>query len=343
MMTAKKWKKNEMADFLIRIGDFMQRGYSLANSLELYAMNERGEIQRHIAHILNQLKNGERLPDILEQFSFPGDIVASLYFFEHYNLPEGFIYSGQILEKREIFKERLQKILQYPLFLIWLTSMMAYMLLRYLIPQFSTLYSSIGSGLPAPSLLIISIVKSLPFVFLSALVCLLISVLAFHIKMRNRSPRAKLMALLNIPFVRQLTKLLITQRFSLNLSSLLQAGISINKAFRIFEQQKYSPFFQQEAVEIKFRLLSGESLENIMLGRHLYQKELAAIIKHGQINGKLADELAIYSELLFHKVEAFIIKTLNIIQPIIFTIVGFIVLLMFLAVMLPMLQFMQSL
>lgn len=343
MMTTKKWKKKEMADFLIRIGHLMQRGYSLSNSLELYAINERKEIQEHVALILEQLKDGDRLYDILERFEFPNDVVASLYFFEHYDLSEGFIHSGHLLEKRETFKERLQKILQYPVFLIWLTSFMVYMLFRYLLPQFSKLYNSVGSGLPKASQLIISTVKSLPFVILIGAVILLLCIFIYFINIRNKSPRAKLMTLLNIPFARTLTKLLVTHRFSLNLSSLLHAGVSINEAIRIFERQTYSPLFQQEAIEIKFRLLSGESLESIMQDRHLYQGELTAIIKHGQMNGQLADELTIYADILFSKIEELLIKTLNVIQPIIFTIVGLIVLLMFLAVMLPMLQFIQSL
>lgn len=112
---------------------------------------------------------------------------------------------------------------------------------------------------------------------------------------------------------------------------------------QIFEQQTYSPFLQQEASEIKHRLVSGESLEQIMNERNPYRKELSQIIKHGQISGNLADELAIYADLLFQKIEQYLTKTLTIIQPIIFTIVGLIVLLMFLAIMLPMLQFIQSL
>lgn len=342
-MKTKKWKKKAMGDFLIRIGHFMQRGYSLSNSLELYAINERKEIQEYVALILKQLKNGDKLHDILNRFEFPNDIVASLYFFEHYDLSEGLIHSGQLLKKREMFKDRLQKILQYPIFLIWLTSFMVYMLFRYLLPQFSKLYNSVGSGLPKASQIIITVVKSFPYVMLAGAFILLVSISFYFINLRNKSPRKKLMTLLHLPFVRTLTKLLVTQRFSLNLSSLLHAGVSINEAIHIFERQTYSPFFQQEAIEIKFRLLSGESLEDILLDHSLYQSELSAIIKHGQINGHLADELTIYAEILFNKIEEFIIKTLNVIQPVIFTIVGLIVLLMFLAVMLPMLQFIQTL
>lgn len=343
MMKTKKWKKKEMADFLIRIGHLMQRGYSLAHSLEIYAINERDEIQKHVSQILSQLKDGDKLYDILKQLEFPDDVVASLYFFEHYDLAEGLIHSGSLLEKREMFKARLQKILQYPIILIWLTSFMVYMLFRFLIPQFSRLYDSIGSGLPKASQVIISTVKSLPLLVVSGVIILLICVFIYFMNIRNKSPRRKLMTLLHIPFVRTLTKLLITHQFSLNLSSLLRAGISINEAIHIFERQTYSPFFQQEATDIKFRLLSGESLENIMQQRHLYQNELTAIIKHGQMNGMLADELTIYTDILFRKIEEFITKTLNVIQPLIFTIVGLIVLLMFLAVMLPMLQFIQTL
>lgn len=342
-MWSNRWKKKEMADFLKRIGYLMEKGYSLSDSLELYAINVRKQIQEQIAEMLQQLKNGERLFEILRQFDFPNDVVASLYFFERYDLTEGLIQGGNLLEKREAFKDKLQKVLQYPLFLIWLTSMMVYLLFRYLLPQFSNLYSSVGSGLPKASQIIITSVKALPFVLLMSSILLFVVATFIFIKLRHKSPRAKLTVLLKFPFIRSLTQLLITQRFSLNLSSLLHAGVSINEAIHIFEQQTYSPFFQQEAFDIRFRLLSGESLEEIMHKRSLYQNELAAIIKHGQLNGRLADELAIYAEILLKKIEEFFIKSINIIQPVIFSIVGLIVLLMFLAVMLPMLQFIQSL
>lgn len=342
-MTNKNWNIKEKAEFLKRIGLLMQRGYSLANSLELYSLNERKDIQHHIRNILEQLKNGERICDILERFKFPNDIIASLYFFEHYDLSKGFIHSGQLLEKRVAFKERLQKILQYPLFLIWLTSIMVYLLFRYLLPQFSNLYNSIGSELPKTSQVIIVTVKSIPFVFICIGIFIFTFAIIHFLKIRHQSPRAKLLALFKFPLIRTFIKLFVTHRFSLNLSSLLHAGISINEAIHIFERQTYSLFFQQEANEVKYRLLSGESLEDIMHNRSLYQEELAAIIKHGQMNGNLADELIVYADILFLRIEERIIKTLNIIQPIIFTIVGLIILLMFLAVMLPMLQFIQSL
>lgn len=342
-MKTKKWSEKEKADFLTRIGLLMKRGYSLSNSLELYALNERKEIQMQIAKILEQLKSGDRIYEILDRFQFPSDIVASLYFFERYDLPEGFIHSGQFLEKRETFKSKLQKILQYPLFLVWLTSFMVYLLFRYLIPQFSKLYDSIGSTLPKASQLIILTVKTLPYFFIIGGILIVIFIILRYIKLRNKSPRTKLLYLLRFPVIRTFTKLFVTHRFSLNLSSLLHSGVSINEAIQIFEQQTYSPFLKQEANEIKYRLVSGEALEEIMNEREPYQKELAAIIKHGQISGNLADELMIYAEMLFLKIEEHVMKTLNIIQPIIFTIVGFIILLMFLAVMLPMLQFIQSL
>lgn len=342
-MKTKKWSDKEKAEFLKRTGQFMKRGYSLANSLELYALNERKEIQQQITTILERLKNGERIHEILQKLEFPSDLVASLYFFERYDLAQGLTHGGQFLEKRETFKSKLQKMLHYPLFLIWLTSIMIYLLFRHLIPQYSKLYDSIGSSLPKASRLIILTVQTLPYLFGFAGILLAVFITSRFFKLRHQSPRTKLLYFLRFPVIRTFTKLFVTHRFSLNLSSLLYSGVSINEAMQIFEQQTYSPFLQQEASEIKYRLVSGESFEQIMNEREPYQKELAAIIKHGQMNGNLADELAIYAELLFQKIEERFIKTLNIIQPIIFTGVGFIVLFMFLAIMLPMLQFIQSL
>src|SRR5690606_35280603 len=124
---------------------------------------------------------------------------------------------------------------------------------HYLLPQFSNLFDSVGSELPQLTKMIVQLIKSLPVIFACFIVIFILLVLYYAAKFRHQSPRTKLTPLLKIPFLNSITKQLMTQRFSLNLSSLLKAGISINVAFHIFEKQTYSLFFQQEATEIKFR------------------------------------------------------------------------------------------
>lgn len=72
------------------------------------------------------------------------------------------------------------------------------------------------------------------------------------------------------------------------------------------------------------------------------RKELSYVITHGQANGNLAIELGDYSDLIMEKMERKIKHMVVIIQPILFTCIGGIVVLMYLAMIMPMFQMMNS-
>mgnify|MGYP001328631452 CR=1 FL=1 len=342
-MKRMKWTLHQKGEFLERIGQFLQRGYSLSTSIEFYGLNEKTHIRQHLEQMLAMLKEGEPLYEILERFGFPSDVSANVFFSEYHDLSEGLIQSGQMLQKREELKKRLESILRYPLFLIWLTIVMLFIIVHYVFPRFSTLYTSIDSELPAITNIMIAFVNLFPMLVVVFTMTAFFIFLFILSKVRSHSPQKMIDVLLKIPFVHTITKLIITQRFSTNLSVLLKAGMSINEAMQIFEKQRHSLFFQQEAAELKHRLQSGESLEAVITGRRVYREELASVINHGHMNGQLADELSVYADILSQKLDEKIKKALTIIQPLILSAVGLLVLLMFLSIMLPMLDVIQSL
>lgn len=342
-MRRKKWHLLNKADFLERIGSLMKQGYTLANSLELYGLNEKPHVRQIIEQMLEQLQEGDPLYDVLERYGFPSDTVSTIYFFEYDNLPEGLIHSGKALRKREQLKQKLDQLLQYPLFLLWLAAILIYMMTRYIFPQFTMLFSSTEDELPTLTNMMIRLIEVLPIVFLVILGTAVFISIYYFTRFRKQSPTQQITGLLKIPFINSMTRLVLTHRFSISFSTLLQAGTSINEAINIFERQTHSLFFQQEAAVIKLRLQSGESLEEIMRSRPAFTPELSAVIRHGHLNGQLADELSVYAHMLFDKIEAKMQKFFRMLQPVIFAVIGALILLMFLAMMLPLLQYIQML
>ena len=83
-------------------------------------------------------------------------------------------------------------------------------------------------------------------------------------------------------------------------------------------------------------------MQSIIAKSGYYEEELSYIITHGQANGNLAIELGDYSDLIMEKMEQKIKRMLVIIQPILFTCIGAIVVLMYLAMIMPMFQMMNS-
>lgn len=66
------------------------------------------------------------------------------------------------------------------------------------------------------------------------------------------------------------------------------------------------------------------------------------VVRHGQENGKLEQELFFYAQHCIELVEELIEKTLKAIQPGLYTIIGFLVVAMYLAILLPMFHLMDG-
>ena len=102
--------------------------------------------------------------------------------------------------------------------------------------------------------------------------------------------------LVRIPIAGRILKLLFTHYFSVQLSFLLSGGISVSEALFLFERNHRQPFYCLLAKEIKEKLITGEKLESILADFPFFEKEFPMIIKHGQENGKLEQELLFFSQ-----------------------------------------------
>ncbi|MFL6556166.1 MAG: type II secretion system F family protein, partial [Bacillus sp. (in: firmicutes)] len=124
--------------------------------------------------------------------------------------------------------------------------------------------------------------------------------------------------------------------FSIQLSFLLSGGLSVSEALQLFEQNLRHPFYSHLAKTIKTKLITGEKLETILASLSFFEKEFPMIVKHGQENGKLEQELLFFSKHCVTNMEEMIEKRLTTIQPILYIFIGFMVVSMYLAILLPM-------
>jgi competence protein ComGB len=211
-----------------------------------------------------------------------------------------------------------------------------------LLPQFEMMYSSLRSTAPPLTEQILVAIKLLPY-FIYIIFLIVITGFSLYIfYFRKLPPTQKVKIMIRIPLMETFLILKHSHYFSAQLSGLLHGGLSVHEALTIMMKQKYHPFFQYEAARIERQLIAGEPLQSIIDKSGYYEKELSYIITHGQANGNLANELGDYSELIIEKVEQKIKRMLFVIQPILFTCLGVIVILMYLAMIMPMFQMMNS-
>lgn len=340
----KKWKGLKKAEFLIQLGRLLEQGYTLSLALELLAFNEKVQQRERLQMITERLRQGEKVHEAFELLELPPDIIGFIYFAEAYgDMATGLQEAGNLYLKREQLKQQIQKLFRYPLFLLWLLFVIAFVMVYYLFPHFKQMFSSLDLELPFMTKLFLLIIDLVPYVLALSLIIALIVATLYYKRFRHITPHKQIQLLFRLPYLKRFLQTLISYYFSVQLSGLLRGGMSVFQAFVVFSEQNKVPLFQDEAKEVKAKLRQGEPFAAVIAARAIFVPELSLVISQGQQTGALERELYHYSELLFNKLEEQMKRFLMIVQPVLFMLIGSVVLTMFLAIMLPMFKLINSL
>ncbi|EMI9085756.1 MULTISPECIES: competence type IV pilus assembly protein ComGB [Bacillus] len=342
-MFKKIWSLSDQVVLLKRLGELLEKGYSLLQALEFLRFQLPLEKKVQLQRMIDGLKDGKSLHDSFHQLMFHQEMLSYLFYAEqHGDISFALQQGSALLYKKVKYRKDMMKIMQYPMFLAFFLIIMIFVFNRILLPQVDMVYSSFGSTAPLLTEQILSTIKLLPYLMFSTIFIFMIGCSLYMFYFRKLPHMQQVKIMLRIPLIKTFLIIKHSHYFATQLSGLLHGGLSVLEALTIMMEQKYHPFFQYEAGRIERQLIAGEPLQSIIAKSGYYEKELSYIITHGQANGNLAIELGDYSDLIMEKMEQKIKRMLVIIQPILFTCIGGIVVLMYLAMIMPMFQMMNS-
>ncbi len=342
-MFKKTWRLSDQVVLLKRLGELLEKGYSLLQALEFLRFQLPLGKRVQLQCMIDGLKDGKSLHDSFHQLMFHQEMLSYLFYAEqHGDISFALQQGSALLYKKDKYRKDMMKIMQYPIFLAFFLMIMLAVFNLILLPQVEMVYSSFGSTAPLLTEQILSAIKLIPYIIFSIILIVIIGCSLYMFYFRKLPHIQQIKIMLRIPLLKTFLILKYSHYFATQLSGLLYGGLSVLEALTIMMEQKYHSFFQYEAGRIERQLIAGESLQSIVAKSAYYEKELSYIIAHGQANGNLAIELGDYSNLVMEKLEQKMKHMLVIIQPILFTCIGGIVILMYLAMIMPMFQMMNS-
>ncbi|MFD3447744.1 competence type IV pilus assembly protein ComGB [Microbacteriaceae bacterium 4G12] len=338
-----KWTMQEQSMLLRRLSDLLDKGYSLWHALEFLQFHLRTKQKEQLQHAVEQLKAGRSLHSVFWSLQFHTDILGYLFYAEqHGDLAFALREGSILLERKYKHQQAMQKALRYPLFLCVFLMGIVFVFNMVLFPQFSSLYQSLQTKSSSLANGIFSFLQTLPYALVGIIVILAIVALWYMLYFRKLPPITRMNMCMKVPILKAYCRAVNSHYFSMQLSSLLQGGLSVLDALVLMEKQKHQSFFQWEAQQMKQFLTEGENLDYILQSRPYYEAELSYVVTHGQASGNLAKELTDYSEMIVERLESTINRAVLIVQPLLFTTIGVIVILMYLAMLLPMFTMMNS-
>ena len=336
-MRKNKWPLKAQAEFLKKAGELLQRGYHIAEAIESISWQMPAHRKNDLSNCLASLKNGLPFHKVLEEMGVNRELAGYVYFAEkHGSFAEAVLEGSTAILKRDKDSRKLLKLMYYPLILLVFTGLLMIFVQKTLLPRFTMLFSTMGLEANFFTIIIAAIGRTLPLIGVMAAAGLAIGVVVYQIWFKKLPILSQRKLLLKIPLSGRLLRLIHTHYFSLQLSYLLNGGLSVFEALSFFEENKKQVFYSRTGTLMKEQLAGGEMLESILTGSPFFEPELSLIVRHGQENGRLGEELYFYSKHCLECVEEIAEKLTKAIQPTMFIVIAFLVVSIYMAILLPM-------
>lgn len=319
------------------MGELLAHGYPLAEAIHFLEFQESKKKSGDFKQAILDLRSGHPLHQVLTNLRFHPELVSFIFYGEQYgDLDRALKEGGHYWKKRTEDTEKVKKLMVYPIFLFFFVSIVFYVLQSVLLPKFQTIFLTMNvkqnlilNLLAASS----GILPTIPFILL---VLLLFCYIFKQFWFDKLCPLRQRRLLMKIPLAGRFLKLYETYFFASQFSGLLAGGLSINQSIKLFSINQQQPFYQKLCSIIKDDLMEGRSLEVIFQELPYFDENLSIIAANGQKYGRLDSELLHYSRFLLEKIEERMNTIMKIIQPLLFSVIGLLIISIYLAVLLPM-------
>ncbi|ARJ49849.1 competence type IV pilus assembly protein ComGB [Staphylococcus lutrae] len=328
---------------MLRLYQLLIHGFTFAEAIMFIYEQLNLNQPQFEQHLQAKLKMGANCYEIFSLFGYPSTILMQIYFAEKYgSLPETLKLCHQFYTKNRQLKQQLIKAIQYPLVLIIIFIALIVTLNQTIMPQFEQMYDSMQIKQSMLQRFMKRFIENFPQFFFISL-CLLTALYYFLSSRLKRLPmHQQIQYLIRIPIFNKYYKLFTTYHMTNQFVLFFRNGITLNDIVSIYLNQQANLFLQYVGFTLQTQLQKGESFTQILTDLHCFETQFISYIKQGEKRDKLDIELEIYSSFLLDRIEGFIQRHIKWIQPIMFIFIGMLVLSVYLIMMLPVFEMIQT-
>lgn len=276
------------------------------------------------------LAQGRTLAECFALIGYSNDQILQIELTEtHGNLLKTLAGIAEQMKLSDRQRENFIKTGSYPiLLLIFLVVILSGMRL-FLLPQL------LDSQIVEADSWSIKILQAAPWIVGTGVVMFSLLFIAWIYYLKKLSPILRNSILCKIPLFGRLYQMYYSAYFSLEWGKLFDHGLELVQIIDCLEQNQTDSLMGALAKVMKAELGSGNPLAEQLSGYPFLTKEFSQIVRQGEAKGNLGQELLMYSDLINHRFFQKLEKLAALIQPLVFLLVGLLIIGIYLAMLLP--------
>ncbi len=279
-----------------------------------------------IARVLDKVKGGATLADALEQQSG----IFSKFYLNMIRAGEAGGSLGDVLtrlaeylESSQELKDTVSTALIYPAILLVMSLASLFVMLTFVVPQFTEMFESAGKALPVSTQIVVGLAEWLQSYWWVLLISIIF--ISSYMTMQLADPTTKKVwdgRFLKLPLAGSIITNKETANISRTLGTLLGNGVSLLAALSIVRETVDNLVLAAAIEEAEEQLKQGKHLSDALLSKGLFPKMAMQMIKMGEETGRLEEMLLRVATIYDKQLRVAIQRMLAFLEPVLIISLG---------------------
>jgi len=339
-------KQSEVSMMTRQLATLVDAGFPLVSAIfALIPQTKSQALKKQLSHIKDSIEEGNSFAGALSMY--PGTF-SSIYV----NMVNAGETSGtlevvlerlaDISEKQQALNNRLKSALAYPVLMSLIGAIVLFLLLAFIVPSITTIFTDMNQMLPGPTrflILLSDLLKSFWW-----LILIMITGMILFVRKIKKIPKGRYLIdklLLFLPLISPLVKKLAVARFARTLASLLENGVTMLTALGIVKNIVGNVLISDAVEKATKQVEQGHGLGISLDASKIFPHISIQMIQVGEQSGKLETLLNKVSDLYENDVELSVSTMTSLLEPVIILIMGIIVGFIVLSICLPIFEMNQ--
>jgi len=316
-----KLSQKDIALFTGELATLLESGLPLDKSLlvliDLTEDNER--VTKLIGRVLEKVKGGSTLADALEKQSG----IFSKFYLNMIRAGEAGGSLGEVLtrlseylERSRELKETVSTALIYPAILLVMSLASLFVMLTFVVPQFSEMFESAGKALPVSTQIVVGLANWLQSYWW--ILVLGVVLITGYMNIQMTDPVRKKVwdgRFLKLPLAGTIILNKETANISRTLGTLLGNGVSILAALVIVRETVDNLVLAAAIQDTEEQLKQGKNMSDALLDKGIFPKMAMQMIKMGEETGRLDEMLLRVATIYDKQLRVAIQRMLALLEP----------------------------
>jgi type II secretory pathway component PulF len=223
-------------------------------------------------------------------------------------------------------QNKIRAAVTYPIIVLIVAIVGVLVMVTFVVPVFENMFASLGSSLPLPTQILVTLSKNMWWVLPLIAVVVIIAVLWWRANKHTEQVRRVADPLkLKLPIFGKLTTKIAVARFSRNLSMMLAAGVPIIQALSIVGQASNNWKIEGAVRDIQESIRQGRSFANPLAKAEVFPPMVAQMVAVGEESGTLVDMLQSIAEFYEDEVQTSTEQLSSTIEPVLIVGLGIVI------------------